>query len=345
LQEEKVVEEGEVSLTASQCALPLTKSMNNALPCADESPLFAAMDIHNLHVNEDGEIIDEDDETGREGEEREEGEASTGEPQLNQAEEDLEERLLEEEKTRVSLTVRCDKTQFGESLYVVGEWINWDTPKAIQMMTSGSDWPNWKGSFKAKNITCSEYKYFILAADGKTRSWETLPGSRNTFEGEGGGVGGGGGISSDSHHFIDFYDNLPRNRLFSGQRIVNDIFGELMTEEEAISFSKNVEHPIPISTLAKSQFKVCKAGFRGELVAMKTIPMNCPKAVKQAMNEASMLHSMDHSCIVRIYSAYYDATDDLVAIIGKKTLLSPLIVLFSSSFCLSYPSSIITLLT
>eukprot|EP01102_Stenamoeba_stenopodia_P022656 TRINITY_DN9527_c0_g2_i1.p1 TRINITY_DN9527_c0_g2~~TRINITY_DN9527_c0_g2_i1.p1 ORF type:complete len:559 (-),score=147.54 TRINITY_DN9527_c0_g2_i1:147-1823(-) len=192
----------------------------------------------------------------------------------------------EEEETGVvppvEIRVQCSQTQFGESVFVVGEWINWDANRAIKL--EGSQWPIWKGTFSAQRITGTEYKYYILGADGKTKVWESIP---------------------------------KGNRLFTGRRKVEDIFGNPLNEEEAIEYSKTVDYPIPIVDLAKSQFRVIKAAYKGVLAAMKIFPMDSVKAIKQAMNEAQTLACMDHSCIVRIYCAYYDKSDDVVVIVEE----------------------------
>jgi len=182
-----------------------------------------------------------------------------------------------ETRQPVSVRVQCSQTQFGESVYIIGEWINWEVNRAIKL--DGSEWPIWKGSFTAERITGTEYKYYILSADGKTKVWESIP---------------------------------KQNRLFVGKKAIEDIFGSPLTEEEALALSQTIDYPIPLFQLAKSQFKVLKAAYKGVLVAMKVFPMNTPKAIKQAMNEAQTLGCMDHTCIVRIFCAYYDKADDVV---------------------------------
>src|SRR3546814_1966217 len=55
---------------------------------------------------------------------------------------DLAEELKkkeEEEKLRklvVNVSVRCDQTKFGESLFIIGDWIEWDATRAIELHTN-----------------------------------------------------------------------------------------------------------------------------------------------------------------------------------------------------------------
>lgn len=211
-----------------------------------------------------------------------------------------------DEKTEVSISLHCSQTKFGDRVFMVGEWVDWELERALELTTTPDQWPIWRCKFKAINLTCSEYKYFILSADGKTKIWEVFPAPPVPPSEE-----------TPTGLFSSSDDCSTRNRLFLGRRNVEDTFGEILTEQQARELSLKIDSPIPVSTLAKSQFKVCKAAFRGEIFAMKVFPLVTPKAVKQAMNEAEILSKLDHPAIVRIVMAYYDDSDDVAVIVEE----------------------------
>lgn len=71
----------------------------------------------------------------------------------------------------------CDRTQWGDRVFVVGSWNNWEVPSAIELFTDEFNFPRWTSQAQVDARRCEviEYKYIILKVDG-TIEWETLGG-------------------------------------------------------------------------------------------------------------------------------------------------------------------------
>lgn len=76
----------------------------------------------------------------------------------------------------VSLVVRCDQTQWGEVVGVIGEWCEWDTDASTTLATDADNFPKWRGVVRVPDKLTGdgntiEYKYVILK-DGRVARWE-----------------------------------------------------------------------------------------------------------------------------------------------------------------------------
>lgn len=73
----------------------------------------------------------------------------------------------------LSLAVRCDHTQWGEVVAVVGSWCDWNTDKTTLLKTSPTSFPKWTGVVVVpSNSNRVEYKY-VIVKDGRVARWES----------------------------------------------------------------------------------------------------------------------------------------------------------------------------
>lgn len=75
--------------------------------------------------------------------------------------------------TTIQFCVRCDSTQWGESVGVLGSFNQWDKAAVVPLATSENDYPKWSASVTV-DITLNhiEYKY-VIVKDSHIARWET----------------------------------------------------------------------------------------------------------------------------------------------------------------------------
>lgn len=74
----------------------------------------------------------------------------------------------------VTFSVRCDCTQWGESVAVVGSWQHWDQSRAVSLSTSANSYPQWTQKIYVDNTLSGrtlEYKY-VITRHGQIARWE-----------------------------------------------------------------------------------------------------------------------------------------------------------------------------
>lgn len=74
----------------------------------------------------------------------------------------------------LSLVLRCDKTQWGETVGVLGSWCDWNENAPTPMTTTGDTFPSWRGVILLPDKHCGgevQYKY-VIVKDGRVARWE-----------------------------------------------------------------------------------------------------------------------------------------------------------------------------
>lgn len=74
----------------------------------------------------------------------------------------------------VTFSVRCDRTQWGESVSVLGSWINWDQSRLVRLSTAPDRFPQWSVKVTVDDGLIGqalEYKY-VISRDGQITRWE-----------------------------------------------------------------------------------------------------------------------------------------------------------------------------